>query len=463
MNVKQIFQPLTRISIKTLALALILGPATSISASAYELIDLGANVDPQDINIYGTAVGSRNTDQYPTVAFRWTAANGFENLNGIVANAVNDNEEITGNTLTGAFFYNGNTLHDIGDDYTGGGINSYGHVAGSKSKDNPYRATPRPVDPAIYNPGANGQKWTILDVANVYSRGTRKGVYADLYSLTDINDAGYAVGRKSRYGLSGSSAFMTAPAFNSVTFLPIPNGGYATAINNQNLIVGTTGSNSSAGEYSFAFLYDGSTVTNLGTLPSNGPGSEPGLTSYAYDINDSNQVVGSSWLVTALTSLNDPEKYHAFIWDNGQMTDLNDLVQLPAGWILTRATAINENADIVGVGLKDGMEHGFLLTTDQLPPPPENLPPVAIANAHVTSGRAPLSVNFTGSESYDPDGAIINYAWDFGDGSGDTSANPAHDYVATGTYIAVLTVTDNQGSANSAQVEIVVRKKKGKK
>lgn len=85
-----------------------------------------------------------------------------------------------------------------------------------------------------------------LGIATVYSRGTRKGVYADLYVLDDINDAGFAVGSRRRYGLAGSSSILTTPAFNAVTYLSTPYGGNAKAINNQNMIVGTTGSNSSA-------------------------------------------------------------------------------------------------------------------------------------------------------------------------------------------------------------------------
>ena len=117
--------------------------------------------------------------------------------------------------------------------------------------------------------------------------------------------------------------------FTDVVYLPTPYGGRAVDINNSNMIVGTTGSNSSTGEYSYAFLYDydGDKLTNLGTLPVNE--TEFGLTSNAYDINDLNQVVGKSWLVTANTSLNDPAKYHAFLWEDGQMSDLNNLVQLP--------------------------------------------------------------------------------------------------------------------------------------
>jgi probable HAF family extracellular repeat protein len=463
MKEKQNKQALISCPIKSTVAQIMLGLAISVPVSAYELVDLGADIEPLDINNNQIVVGARFTNQYPTVAFKWTPNTGFENLDGTVAKAVNDSGVITGNTLTGAFYYDGNITRYLGDDYTGNGINSLGSVAGSKSKPNPYRATPRPVDPAIYDPNANGQKWSVLDVANVYSRGTRQGVYADLYTLVAINDAGFAVGRKSRYGLSGSSAFMTTPAFDSVTFLSIPNGGNAVAINNANQIVGSTGTNTSLGEYSFAYLYEAGNITNLGTLPSNGEGSEPGLTSYAYDINDLSQVVGSSWLVTALTSLQLPEKYHAFIWDNGQMSDLNDLVQLPTGWILTRASAINENGDIVGVGLKDGIAHGFVLANDQLPPPSQNQPPVAIASANVIFGKIPLAVNFIGSDSYDMDGSIIDYQWDFGDGTSASTANPSHIYDMVGNFTATLTVTDDKDLHSSATVLIETKKRKGRR
>jgi probable HAF family extracellular repeat protein len=396
---KQILPAIRLTRLKSLVLVLLLGPLSSLSAYAVELIDLGQNIHPMDINNFGTVVGSRQTDQNSPIAFSWTALSGFQDLEGIVANAVNDSEEITGNTLTGAFYYDGNFLFDIGDDFKGQAINAIGQIAGSKSKANPFRATPRPVDPAIYDSSPIAQTWSVLEVANVYSRGRRKGVYADLYIPYDINDAGYMVGKKSRSGLSSSVVFLIMPAFDTVSFLPIPNGGTAAAINNQNNVVGTTGNNSRAGEYSYAFLYDGNTVTNLGTLPSDGLGSEPGLTSFATDINDSDQVVGSSWLVTALTSLALPEKYHAFVWENGLMTDLNDLIQPDNGWVLTQATALNDNGDIVGIGLKNGLKHGFLLSLYSAPvvdptPTPEPLPPAVDPTPTPTPEPAPPSSPF---------------------------------------------------------------------
>jgi len=166
--------------------------------------------------------------------------------------------------------------------------------------------------------------------------------------------------------------------------------------------------------------------------------------------------------VSQLTSVYDPTQYHAFLWENGAMTDLNTLLPAGTGWILTAATAINDNGDIVGIGLLDGQVHGFLLTSGQTQPPAPTEQPVALASADVTTGRAPLEVNFSSAGSYDPDGPLAGYTWDFGDGRpGVTEPDPTHVYTDPGNHIAVLTVTDGQGQTASAQVEIQVRKAKG--
>jgi hypothetical protein len=89
--------------------------------------------------------------------------------------------------------------------------------------------------------------------------------------------------------------------------------------------------------------------------------------------------------------------------------------------------------------------------------PTSGQPPVAVASASVTSGVAPLAVNFAGSTSSDPDGGALTYAWNFGDGVGtSTLANPSYSYSNPGTYTAVLRVTDESGLSASASVNITV-------
>jgi PKD repeat protein len=77
-----------------------------------------------------------------------------------------------------------------------------------------------------------------------------------------------------------------------------------------------------------------------------------------------------------------------------------------------------------------------------------NTPPVAQANGPY-SGTEGSAVQFSSNGSLDPDGSIVTYAWDFGDGSMSATANPSHTYVAAGTYNVSLTVTDDAGDSTS--------------
>ena len=77
-----------------------------------------------------------------------------------------------------------------------------------------------------------------------------------------------------------------------------------------------------------------------------------------------------------------------------------------------------------------------------------NQPPTAVATANPTTGNAPLTVQFNGSGSSDPDRDPISYAWDLdGDGAYDdsTATNPTYTYTSQGVYAAGLRVTDNHG------------------
>lgn len=80
-----------------------------------------------------------------------------------------------------------------------------------------------------------------------------------------------------------------------------------------------------------------------------------------------------------------------------------------------------------------------------------NQPPVADANGPYT-GTTGLPVTFDGSASIDPDGSIVSYDWDFGDGTivPNAGAAPAHTYDAEGTFNVTLTVTDDAGASDSA-------------
>jgi peptidyl-prolyl cis-trans isomerase A (cyclophilin A) len=84
---------------------------------------------------------------------------------------------------------------------------------------------------------------------------------------------------------------------------------------------------------------------------------------------------------------------------------------------------------------------------------PSNQAPVAAAQLQ---GEAVLfaDTRLDSSGSADPDGAIASRSWDYGDGT--SGSSDTHVYQKTGTFNAVLTVTDNMGATASKTVTVTV-------
>ena len=79
---------------------------------------------------------------------------------------------------------------------------------------------------------------------------------------------------------------------------------------------------------------------------------------------------------------------------------------------------------------------------------PGMLPPVADANGPhgVVLGGG---IAFDGSGSFDPDGTVVQWDWDFGDGNVGSGVTPVHSYAAEGSYTVTLTVTDDEARTDS--------------
>ena len=105
---------------------------------------------------------------------------------------------------------------------------------------------------------------------------------------------------------------------------------------------------------------------------------------------------------------------------------------------------------------EDGIPE-YLDTVDDTPviPAPANEPPVANASGPYL-GNVSENIIFNASESYDPDGQIVNYTWDFGDGNVSYGKIVEHNYSSIGNYKINLTVKDNEGltSTNTTSAEI---------
>ncbi|UCD28572.1 MAG: PKD domain-containing protein, partial [Planctomycetota bacterium] len=84
--------------------------------------------------------------------------------------------------------------------------------------------------------------------------------------------------------------------------------------------------------------------------------------------------------------------------------------------------------------------------------------PFAVIDANPTKGFSPLTVNFDGTGSYDLNGTIVSYEWDFDNNGTVDSTAPitSHEYWGVNEYIASLKVTDNDGLSRTTTVNISV-------
>jgi len=96
------------------------------------------------------------------------------------------------------------------------------------------------------------------------------------------------------------------------------------------------------------------------------------------------------------------------------------------------------------------------------PRPEANQPPSAAFSFSPEGPAVDESVSFS-DESSDPDGQVVSWQWDFGDGSTSEEQNPSHTYAETGSFTVTLSVTDDQGGTGEATQAITVTQTSGSK
>jgi probable HAF family extracellular repeat protein len=160
------------------------------------------------------------------------------------------------------------------------------------------------------------------------------GVMTDLGAPSDgsgqataINAAGQVVGAFTVQ--QGEAGSESGFLYDNGTFSDLGTSVYPRGINDLGQIVG--GYSTPIG-VQHAFVSDNGQVTDLGTLG--------GAISTAYAINNAGQVVGSSQFSSS------SPYFHAFLWQNGTMTDLG---QLGTALGETYAYAVNSSGEVVGI------------------------------------------------------------------------------------------------------------------
>lgn len=268
------------------------------------------------------------------------------------------------------------------------GINDSGQVTGYSSNNSSQLHS--------FITGPNGVGMTDLGSLKGFET---DGVYMEVNRAQDINESGQVVGTDGALGFSDEEAFMTGPggigmtkiisavpnsaiaindsgqiAGNSISiendftgFITGPNGigmtaldtlggvlTFANGINNSGQVVGSSYTPGNKEIHAIVTGPNGVGITDLGTLG--------GTDSWALDINESGQIIG--WSLTA------DHGSHAFLYNDGEMLDLSLLPSvLNAGWSNLNVTAINDLGQIVGSGNLHGAQQAFLLSPFPVPEP----------------------------------------------------------------------------------------------
>ncbi|MUV88763.1 PKD domain-containing protein [Halapricum sp. CBA1109] len=85
-------------------------------------------------------------------------------------------------------------------------------------------------------------------------------------------------------------------------------------------------------------------------------------------------------------------------------------------------------------------------------------PSIAYSPSRPTT-RSPTE--FDASGSTDPDGSIVSYEWDFGDGTTATGETVSHTFPSPGQYTVTLTVTDGDGAVETITERVSVNAGRG--
>jgi probable HAF family extracellular repeat protein len=328
------------------------GAGSVLGSVQYTVTDLGTLGGPSSyayaINNSGQVVGCANTG-LATYAFMWQngTMTALDTSGGnSCAYAINDSGWAVGYAggspyALGCVWQNGTrtSLAPLGNNFISSwayGINSYGQVVGvTRSQFGHY--------------------------ATIWDNGNVNFIYNQQYfdEARGINDSGQVVGA-TQFPESGPYQASTFSASTSTLLGPYPSGGsFALTINNEGQAVGYNGTYPgsplvplTAAMTGRPFVCDSNGFTYIATLG--------GTNGYAYAINDTGLVAGSSDTVGG--------GLHATIWSNASggyaPTDLNTLIPATSGWDLVSAQGMNDLGQIVGYGTLAGssFDRAFLLT-----------------------------------------------------------------------------------------------------
>ncbi len=289
------------------------------------------------------------------------------------AYAINDQgqvvgtSDISGDTSSHGFIYYEGTMTDIGPIYPSN-INNIGQVVGQFSTEINDDFTFRSfiysngilTDLGIISPDLRAQSWAngindsgqVVGSANTVYIGSHFHAY--LYSdgaMKDIDTIGPFYEQSEAWAINNNGMVVGSERdggifiYNEGVMTRLNIFGNALDVNDLDEIVGWA--LGASYEYLGAFLYKEGEITFLGNLGGS-------VNTAARAINESSQIVGFSEIGYVERPWGYDNIDHAFLYDNGVMTDLNTLIPQNSGWELMEAFDINNNGQIVGYGVLNG-------------------------------------------------------------------------------------------------------------
>jgi PKD repeat protein len=156
----------------------------------------------------------------------------------------------------------------------------------------------------------------------------------------------------------------------------------------------------------------------------------------------SNVTSGSAPLSVGFSdaSANIPTSWYWYFGDGGTSSEQNPVYEYTdAGTYSVSLTATNSAGS-------NTTTQSSLITVTAI------TTPVVSFTSDVTTGTAPLIVQFTDTSSYSP----TSWQWTFGDGISSTYQNPTHTYTTAGTYTVLLSASNAGGSRSKTVNDYIV-------